>query len=158
VNEQSTSLESRKLLYVNVAVSEKGLAEFSGNRRIVFIPKDQVRNVEIKFGPQAERPIVQAIVALALIGLGVAGLFMLAADGLAAIRLSLGFLVFGGLGVWLLYEASKTGFYLRVICPNDTRKLAFKGVIQKAELLDFTKNAAQLGYDFRDCLNGKDIS
>jgi hypothetical protein len=158
MNEQSSSPESRKLLYLNVAVSEKGLAEFSGNRRVVFIPKEQVRNVEIKFGPQAERPIVQGIIAIALIGLGVVGLSMLAADGLVAIRWSLGFLVFGGLGVWLLYEASKTGFYLRVISPNDTRKLVFKGVIQKAELLDFTKNAAQFGYDFRDCLNDKDAS
>jgi hypothetical protein len=158
MNTQSTSSESRQLLYLNVAVSEKGLAEFSGNRRIVFIPKDQVRNVEIKFGPQAERPIVQAIVAIALTGLGVVGLSMLAADGLLAIRWSLGFLVFGGLGVWLLHEASKTGYYLLVICPNDTRKLVFKGVIQMAELLEFTKNAAQFGYDFRDCLNGKDVS
>ncbi len=43
------------------------------------------------------------------------------------------------------------------MCANDTRKLVFKGVIQKVELLDFAKNAAQFGYEFRDCLNDKDF-
>jgi hypothetical protein len=53
--------DGSQILYLNIAVSEKGLAELSGNKRIIFIPKDQVQGVEIKFGYQAERPFGLAL-------------------------------------------------------------------------------------------------
>ena len=73
-----------------MAVSEKGIAELSGNRSVIFITKEQIQNIEIKFGSQAERPIVQGILGIALVGLGEVGISMVAAVGLVAIRWSLG--------------------------------------------------------------------
>ena len=146
---------NRSLRYLNIAVSEQGLAEMSGNRRIVFISKDRVQSIEIRFGPRAERPCVQGTAGLAFLGLGAAGLYALIGGGLAALRGGLGFLLFGGLGGWLLWEATRRRHYLWVVCSGDTRKLVFNGNVQTAELSAFVAGAAQLGYSFRDCLAHK---
>jgi hypothetical protein len=158
LNAEFTSPEKRQLLYLNMAVSEHGLTELSGNRRVVFIPKEQVQSIEIRYGSQAERPLVQGITGLALIVLGIVGLSIMATGSLDMLRWGLGFFVFGGLGAWLLWEVLKRGHYLWVICSNDTRKLVFKGTIQKTELSGFVRSAAQFGYVFRDCLNDKDFN
>jgi hypothetical protein len=158
LNADFTSPDKRQLLYLNMAVSEQGITELSGNQRVVFIPKEQIQSIEIRFGSQAERPLVQGIAGLALIGLGIVGLSLMATGSLDVIRWGLGFFVFGGLGAWLLWEVLKRGYYLWVICSNDSRKLVLKGVIQKAELSGFVRSAAQFGYVFRDCLNDKDFN
>ena len=158
LNAKLTSPENRRLLYLSVAISEKGLAELNGNRCVIFIPKEQVQSIEIRYGSQAERPLVQGIIGLALIGLGTVGLSIMATGSLDMSRWGLGFFVFGGLGAWLLWEVLKRGHYLWVICSNDNRKLVFKGTIQKTELSGFVRSAAQFGYVFRDCLNDKDCN
>ncbi len=157
MNADLTTPESRRLQYLNVVISEKGLAEMSGNRRIILIPKDQVQSIEIRHGLQAERPLVQGITGLAFIGLGAVGIYIMVEGGIAALRWALGFLVFGGLGAWLLWEATKQGHYLKIICLGDSRKLVFKGKIQTEELSGFIRSASQFGYTFRDCLNDKNF-
>jgi hypothetical protein len=143
--------------YLNIVVSEKGLSEFSHGKRIIFVPKEQIQNIEIKFGFRAERPLVQMILGLLLVGLGLVGLFFIISGGLAELRWGIGFIVFGSLGVFCLYEVLKKGYYLHVILPNDARKLAIKGVIEKTELSKFIKTAAGLGYSFQDCLTDRDL-
>ncbi len=143
--------------YLNIVISEKGLSEFSGGRRIIFIPKEQVQSIEVRFGPQAERPLIQGIFGFLLVGLGCVGLLLMFAGGLYGLRWGLGFIVFGGLGGYSLYETFKKGHYLQVICSNDTRKLVFRGAIQKAEFSKFLQTAAQFGYIFKNCLNDRDI-
>src|SRR5271155_3141412 len=123
MNTPTSSSESKSLSYLNLAISEKGLSEFSGGRRIVFIPKDEVQIIEIKFGSSAERPLMQAIAGFMLLGLGWLGLALVFMGGLKGLRWGLGFVVFGGLGVLCLYEAFKKNHYLWVICRNDKRKL-----------------------------------
>src|SRR5476649_411217 len=110
-----SSSKNKQLSYLNLAISEKGLSEFSEGRRIIFIPKEDVQIVEIKFGSSAERPIIQAVVSIMLIALGCVGLTMLS-GGLGGFRWSLGFIFFGCLGIWFLYETLKRSHYLWVIC------------------------------------------
>ena len=138
-----------KLSYLNLAISEKGLSEFSDGRRIIFIPKEEVQIIEIKFGSSAERPIVQAIVSLLLITLGCVGVTMLAC-GLGGLRWALGFLFFGCLGIWFLYETLKRNHYLWVICRGDKRKLIFRGNFQEGEFSKFINDGTKLGYSFKD--------
>jgi hypothetical protein len=146
----STSHDGSQVLYLNIAASEKGLAELSGNRRIIFIPKDQIQGVEIKFGCQAEKPLVQGIIGSVLTVVGIIGIYVLAGAGFALMRWALGFVFFGGIGVWLIWEASRRGYYFRVIRSNGTRNLLLKGSVQKPELSNFVRQASQLGYNFRD--------
>jgi hypothetical protein len=142
--------DGSEISYLNIAVSEKGLAELSGNKRIIFIPKDQVQGVEIKFGYQAERPLVQGTVGLVLTFVGMIGIYMLAGGGFALTRWGLGFVFFGAIGVWLIWEASRRGYYFRVISSNGTRNLLLKGTVRKPELSSFVQRASQFGYNFRD--------
>ena len=139
-----------RCICLNLQASPKGLSEFDEGRRIIFIPKDQVRSVELRFGIQAERPVLQASAGLALVGLGIAGALLLETGGLPGLRWGLGALVFGGLGVWLVWEAIKKGHYLVVEGPQGQRRLHFKGRPQESELSDFIRKAAPLGYLIRD--------
>jgi hypothetical protein len=141
-----------KFAYLNLAISEKGLSEFSGGRRIIFIPKDEVQIIEIKFGSSAERPLIQVIAGLMLVGLGYIGLTMIIMNAMRGSRWGLGFIVFGGFGLWFLYETFKKTHYLRVICRNDKRKLVFRGAFQEAEFSKFINDATKLGYSFKDCV------
>ena len=117
---------------------------------MVFVPKEQVRRIQIEFGSAAERPLIQGIAGLVLIGLGCVGLPMIIQDGIWGLRWGLGFVVFGGLGIWLSHETFKKTHYIRVIGRNDsdTRKLVFRGAFQEAEFSEFIKNATQFGYSF----------
>jgi len=157
VNTPSTPPSEQPSSYLNIAISEKGLSEFSGDQRIIFIPKEQVQSIEVRFGSQAEKPLAQGIFGLLLLGLGCVGLPLVFDGGLRGLRWGLGFIIFGGIGGYLLFETLKKGHYLGVICSNDTRKLVFKGAIQKAELSKFLRSAAQFGYSFKNCLNERDI-
>ena len=150
----STSSKNQRLSYLNIEISEKGLSEFSDGRRIVFVPKEQVRRIQIEFGSAAESPLIQGLAGLALIGLGCIGLPMIIND-IGTLRWGLGFVVFGGLGVWLFHETFKKTHYLRVIghSDRDTRKLVFIGTFQEAEFSEFIKNATQFGYSFEKRLN-----
>jgi hypothetical protein len=151
----STPPENQKLSYLNIEITEKGLSEFSDGRRIIFVPKDKVQRIRVEFGPVAESPLTQGIAGFALVGLGCIGLKMIMQEGIVALRWGLGFVVFGGLGVWLLYETFKKTHYLRVIghTDNETRKLLFKGAFQEAEFSEFIKGATQFGYNFENHVN-----
>jgi hypothetical protein len=146
------SSEYKPLSYLNLAISEKGLSEFGGGRRIIFIPKDEVQIIEIKFGSSAERPLIQVIVGLMLAVLGCVGLSLIFSSGMRGLRWGLGFIFFGGLGIWSLYEVFKKNHYLWVICRNDKRKLVFRGAFQEANFSKFISDATKLGYSFKDCV------
>lgn len=148
---------TNQMTYLNIVVSEKGVSEFSHGQRMIFVPKEQIQRIEIKFGSRAERPLVQIILGLLLVGLGLVGLALLIVGGFVELRWGMGFILFGGLGLFCLYEVLRKGYYLHVISPNDTRKLVIKGAIQKTEFSKFIKAAVQLGYIFQNCLSDKDF-
>ena len=143
--------------YLNIVASENGLSEFSHGKRVIFIPKEHVQRIEVKFGSQAERPLAQAILGLLLIGLGCVGLSLLISGGFSELRWGIGFIIFGGLGTFCLYEAVKRRHYLLVTSLNDTRKLVIRGFIQKEDFSNFIKSATQLGYFFQNGLSDKDM-
>jgi hypothetical protein len=132
--------------YLNLRASEKGLSEFHKSTRTVFIPRNQVEAVEVQFGPRAERPLVQLVSGLALVALGIVGLVMAVNGGLRGIYWGLGFVMFGGIGLLCLHEALRKGYYLRVTCTKDTRKLVFRGTVDQAALSSFVSSASSLGY------------
>ena len=138
--------------YKTVTVSEKGLAEVHDGRRVVFVPRESVKTIELRFGPRAENPVLQVAFGSALIVLGMAGCLWLCGAGLVFFRWWGGFLLLAGLGLWLLWEGLTRRHYLKVISNHDERKLVFSGKVQRAELMDFLNAASQLGYTFKNCL------
>ena len=148
---------TNQMTYLNIVVSEKGVSEFSHGQRMIFVPKEQIQGIEIKFGSRSERPLAQTILGLLLVGIGFVGILLLISGGLVELRWGIGFILFGGLGVFCLYEVLKQGYYLHVIVSNDSRKLVIKGEVQKSELSKFVTGAVRLGYVFQNCLSDKDF-
>jgi hypothetical protein len=138
------------MIYLNIEISAKGLSEFDGNRRVIFIPKEEIQTIETGFGSSAERPLLQLIAGLLLVGLGLVGVAMIMASGMRGFRWGVGFLVFGGLGAWILYEAVKKSHFLRVICVKDTPKLVFRGTFRDVDCSKFITDGGGLGYMFKD--------
>ena len=149
MNADNQTNDIERLTYLNITFSSKGVAEYSGKKCAVFIPREEIHRVESSFGSRAERPLVQGIAGGVLSGLGVYGLFLVTRVGWALLRWEGGFLIFGGIGVWMLYEAIRKGHNLLVTGPKETRKLVFNGKVEEAELRQFLTNAARLGYDCR---------
>jgi hypothetical protein len=141
-----------KCAYLNLQASETGLAEFHKTTRTVFIPRNQVEAVEVKFGQRAERPLLQMFLGIALVTLGIVGLWMAVNGGLRGMYWGLGFAMFGGIGLLCLHEALSKGYYLRVTCTKETRKLIFRGVVEQAALSSFVRSASSLGYVFHQSL------
>jgi len=117
---------------------------------MIFLPKDQVQFIELKFGSRAERPLMQVILGLLLVALGLVGLYLVVMGGVRGLYWGVGLIFFGGIGALCLYEAIKKGHYLSVTCPKEIRKLKLVGEIKQTEFSKFTKNASTLGYRFGD--------
>jgi len=132
--------------YLNIEISDKGLSEFDGDRRIIFIAKEDVRRVEVHFGSSAERPGLQLIAGILLLALGATGLAMVLASGMRGLRWGVGFMLFGCFGAWFLYETFKKSHYLQVTRHQDVRKLVFRGNFSEADFTAFSKEAGEMGY------------
>jgi hypothetical protein len=146
MNANEPVCEAERLAYLNIVFSRKGVAEYDGIRCVVFIPQEKIQRIESKRGSRAEQPFAQGIAGCILVALGILGLRLLLVGGMALLRWECGFLVFGGIGLWLLWEVLGQGNYLLVIGSEGVRKLVFNGKVSKQELEDFLKNAARLGY------------
>jgi hypothetical protein len=149
VNTDSPRDKNERLTYLNISLSKKGIAECSGKTCMVFIPREEILRIESRIGSRAERPLGQGILGILLSGLGVYGLCLISEVGWVLLRWEGGFVVFGGIGVWLLYEVARRGHHLLVTGPKETRKLMFHGKVEEAKLREFLTNAAGFGYDCR---------
>ena len=143
-----TSKGDGQVSYLNIVFSEKGVSEFNHGGRAVFIPKDEIQKIEVGYGSGAERPLLQIIIGSLLTALGCAGVVMIHDSGLRGARWALGFIFFGALGLWCLYEAVKKTHYLKITCHKETRKLIFHGVFEESAFADYMRNAGRLGYNF----------
>jgi hypothetical protein len=151
------TIPAKQISFSDVEVSERGVSQLSHGKRTIFIPKEQIKSIEIRFGSRAERPLIQTILGALLVGLGVAGVVILISAGYAGLRWGVGFLIFGGLGGFCLYEVLRKGYYLKVMFSNDARKLLFNGAVSRPELSSFIKEATHLGYSFRDGTTDRNI-
>ena len=133
---------------LNIAFSKKGVSEYSGERCVVFIPREEIQLIETKTGSRAENPLVQGIAGFLLSAVGLFAIYMVIKGGAMLLRWEAGFLVFGGVGVWLLWEALRQGRYLRVVCAKGDRKLIFHGTVNESELQEFSRNTTRLGYNW----------
>lgn len=130
-----------------VAINATGVAKLtSAGQQIVFIPKQLIWSVELRFGTPAQKPIIQTLLALALSTMGGYGIYLLMNDGLVVFRWALGMMIFGALGPWLLWEVLQQRFYLEVVVKEGARKLVFRRGAHRDELETFVQGATQLGY------------
>jgi hypothetical protein len=149
---------SGPLRFHGLEVSEAEIVERQDGRRVVAIPIRAIRSVRLEHGIVAERPLRQAIVALALL---VPGVFFggrlwwrwLTSPYALAVPRSLlvapiGFVV---LGAWALRDVVRRGWFLRVVTDDDARKLRIAGPVDREALRAFVEQLrSQLRCDVRE--------
>jgi hypothetical protein len=118
--------------FCSVEVSTEGLVERDGTRRLASIPRQEIESVGLGDGFVAERPILQLVVAAALV---FAGAYLFAGiirrvifDSGPMIGSRIGAIGFFVLcfGVGALVSSLRRGPHLRVTTRRGVRKLTFR--------------------------------
>ncbi len=134
----------------SVRVSAQGLAEMDGPRRINFIPRSEVRGLELVHASAAERPAVTSLLGLALLLVALfpfAFLILIFVNGGFMDTSLFWFSGFGVPGGWLLWLAFKKRHVLLVRTSGGTRKLAFHSSASPEDIVRFITDAApRFGY------------
>lgn len=148
----SNSPEPQKthLEFASVRIGADGLAEMADSRRISFIRRTEVRGLELIYASAAERPVVTALLGIAVLLVALFPfaflLFVVTFGGHMEIHL-FWLSAFGILGVWLLWFALKSRNVLLVHTSGGKRKLAFHQSAAREDIVRFVNEAAsRFGY------------
>lgn len=128
------------LRYHLIEFTREGLAEMDGRRRAVFLRRGEVRSIALRYGYTAERPLLQlALGSTLLVGALLATMFALGMlrRGGWGLRLLAGPVLLGPLGVYVLKQALRRGYYLEVELLRERRKLAVGAAADTGELAGF---------------------
>jgi hypothetical protein len=122
----------------NIRIAKDILSEVDRGRPIVRVPREDVQRVALRWGFLAPRPAVQALLGIGLLLAG--GYFVSNAiqaqtrGGKVGIFLFAGLVAFTFLGIWLLFEAFRRGYYLEVQTRKVVEKLRFDRKYSRAEI------------------------
>lgn len=117
-----------------------GVGEWDASRFSVFVPRDRIQRVTLDYGFQCERPLVAAIFGTVVFSVGLVGFVIF-----------LGWLFQGGVissyvamlpvcvlvGGWMVKSALSRGYFLRIECGSDRRKIAFRSRTSREEIEQF---------------------
>jgi len=139
--------------YLGVRFSPKGVAHIEGGQKLWFVPKEKIRQITLRQGFQAERPLVQTLFSAALILTGLYPLphlvLWLFAGG-KAYDVEFMLLLLIPLGAWFLKDGLKKGLYLELTLVDEGRRkiplqrplefVMVKWIITQAEALGYVIN------------------
>jgi hypothetical protein len=143
------SAQSNTVRFHDIGFSTQGITLFSHESPLLFVAKEQVRKVTLKYGFQSERPVAEIVFGIFVIGLGiyffVNFLLTILVHGIIYLDdlLSLFLLPIGG---WFVVDGFRKRLYFEVDLDNDKRKFPLAKNPDKSELQKFIKMASQLGY------------
>ena len=142
--------------YLAVELGAEGAAEWADRRRIVFVPRDGIRGIELRRGIAGERPALQVIVGVAAIlgGMyllaslgGVLGLVFMGFASRMAARFAMGGALIACLGAWVLWTGVRPAYFLLVRTADDARKLVLAPTVELEHVSTFLHSASQrFGY------------
>jgi hypothetical protein len=142
--------ERRRFERLSVEVSDEGLAEMDRGRRNVFVPREEIREVELSYGLGSERPLAGIIVGVILLLVGIWPLMslysVLTEGGTFYVEMitPAAFLCVGG---WLIYFSLKKRLHFLVRTERDRRKILFHGKIKHEDLMELLRAAEKdFGY------------
>jgi len=135
------------LAYLTVTISAEGISEVHGGRTVVFVSKPDMQGIRLATGSGAERPVLQLGFGILLAAVGACGLIPLWSGNMTLFRYEIGFVFFGLMGVWLLWETLRKHTFLLVSTRSEARKLFFKGAVDPKKLEEFLSTAeTRFGY------------
>ncbi|MDB5035616.1 MAG: hypothetical protein JWQ98_2857 [Chlorobi bacterium] len=129
------------IVYASVRVDEKGIMELDHGRRSVFVPRENVRSIELKQGSPAERPMVQLVLGMIIFGGALYWLSGVVAWWNTPWAINYRFLIVPPpmllLGSWLIYAALRKRYFLRICLDRGERKIVFRGDVDRDGLQEF---------------------
>ena len=137
--ESSEPGDGSRVRYLDIEVSSAGIAELARDGRpVVSVPREELRTVELRYGPPGERLFVQTVVGAAVLVVGLAlgrGIVTwLFYGGYANLNAGAGSVTFTLGGAWLLWRAWRPRHHLRLVTSKGTRRLSFGNVADEASI------------------------
>jgi len=133
----------------NVEFSAHGVALLDQQSKILSIPKQDIRQIILKYGFQSERPVAEAAfgVVLFLVGLYFIVNFVLhiLINHTVYTTMLLSILLLP-VGVWFVLNGFRKRLYFEVWLDHDKRKFPLEKNPDKVELKKFIKTVSQFGY------------
>ncbi len=148
---------ANELRYQGVVIGADEVAEERRGRRVVSVPREAIRRLELVRGSGGERVIAQAAFAVFLLVLGVTAAAILlgefrAIDATIHLNVAAG-LVFVPLGGWVLWSALRPAYFLRVRTDRDMRKVVFEPKAQAERISEFINLVQRVhGYEIEWCV------
>ena len=133
----------------NVRITEKGMAELDGDDFRCSVPRETIRNVSVRYGPHAERPLRQLTMSFVFLTIGLFPLRKALAgfQGWSWSVREWAMMAFLIPAVAATYGSFARGLYLHVETETGRRKLPFKPRPSEADLERFIQEAEGHGYE-----------
>lgn len=142
-------IQANAVRFHNIEFSPEGIALLSQNSKLLFVAKKEIRQITLKYGFQSERPIVEIIFGIIVLGLGVYLILDIILKAfiyrITHVEELLGLLLLP-IGGWFFIDGFRKRLYFEVKLDNDKRKFPLGKNPDKNELRKFTQYASQLGY------------
>lgn len=145
--------ERRRFERLSVEVSDEGLSEMDRGRRSVFVPREEIRGIELSYGLGSERPLAGVIVGVILLLVGIWPLMTLYSVLTEGGRFPVGMITpaaFLCVGGWLIYFSLKKRLHFLIRTERDRRKILFHGKIKQEDLMELLRAAEK---DFGHSIN-----
>lgn len=137
---EKESARDQGLQYDSVKAWDAGIGEMDRKRAVVFVPRAEIRSLELAYAPGAERPLVTILLGVLVLAVSATPiLYLLGAlawGGRMYVKLFY-ILGFAPLGFWLLRFALKKRLVLVVHTAKGRRKMVFQGSPDLAAARDF---------------------
>jgi hypothetical protein len=114
--------------YCGVRCDPDRLVEIDHGRIMAVVKRSEILRIALDRGFQAPHPIRQAVVGVLLLGVGyfparhLVDWFL---HGGVMLGLELGLIAFAAMGVWILINALRSGYYLDVQLSTGQQRIAF---------------------------------
>jgi hypothetical protein len=137
------------MYYSGILIAPEKIAMFQGKSEVASVQKKDIQTITLEEGYQSERPILQIAFGIVILLLPLYSILYLLGGLLSGATIRVPILLalaFAPLGIWMIREGIRRGYYLHITLENDTRKLGFDKNCDQTALKAFLKDASQLGY------------
>lgn len=145
--------DARYIFFNGILATPERISMVEGKTEVITVRKEDIKRITLDKGYQAERPIVQIVFGVIVLAIALYPILRLFGVLMGYVRTNItmttsGFVIlcFIPLGAWMIQSALKQGYFLSVELENDHRKLGFKTKCKKADLREFGRLMADLGY------------
>jgi hypothetical protein len=152
-----------------VEISGTKISELDGDRIVITIPREQIRQIKLSYDTNAKNPFCQYFLGFTLLSLGLIGFvvtFFASLGGISLTRarsedfvvplipVTLWLMI--GVGFWLLMGIFRARYHLWIDTEGGIRKIFFEKAVDIQEIQQFIKKAhLNFGYSIDVSILGK---